>query len=840
MMKNVLLNPPKYANSYTPDIDLFGHPKKPQKSGPQNQRAIATIAPGEELKCSAILPTIALSKRGIENHDHKRSSSKEYGRPNNQKFMRKTKGGHLYKSIKSIHPQKISQDEPIQDYVALKMEVMRGASAENISDNRNQGENVLANKAQKFINKARGLKPVESSPEQETAGFVPLKKLNNEPGGMEKSATLKLNDYKEKFASLPDQNIEKHEPRCIMCDEQGCSFKDVSLGCLLEDRPVVDPNIFRDYLDKVLDSTEKTVDLKNIHNADPVSNDEFLPNPKEPRPATKYNKVMKEVDIKYKKHLLSQILKVLPDTYNSKLRLIHNTLEVVTDKFNNIVIRPKKRSRAKPQILKQHNTMEAIATPKRQTIRAPAKRLHTSSVEGENEEIKQAAPLISQKRSAKKSTLDSTRDSTDESDFSRVSMREYKSKKPSTAIKVLQKDYDHLANHEINQAIGCVNHFIMLTFRNKEKTYDVETILKLAKAMKLTNLTKKNICADTFKRGEAAYIMKENIIKYLASVINKCNNFEPTSLENEAGAPKNNTYKFYVAKGNNGIMVREVLKQRAWWSYGARHDENLNLLWTQWCRPKFIKELKCYGKGKNEGPLKVSNHFERHYHLSNKKAMFINLYRYYQLNNEDPFITLPLTFHIREGVGDPEFAKFTEYYNKLAVAIKETQGKKGPDGKKIKPERNIWIIKPGEYSNRGVGISVMQEYGEIKSFIGSSKGPHTYILQKYIEKPLLVNKRKFDIRMYGMLTSVNGIIKGYFYEEGYIRTSCKEYTLKNLANKTIHLTNDAVQKKDEDYGKYENGNKLSFTEFQRYLDQNYGSLNIDFYRDILPQIKVFF
>ena len=29
----------------------------------------------------------------------------------------------------------------------------------------------------------------------------------------------------------------------------------------------------------------------------------------------------------------------------------------------------------------------------------------------------------------------------------------------------------------------------------------------------------------------------------------------------------------------------------------------------------------------------------------------------------------------------------------------------------------------------------------------------------------------------------------------------------------VHLTNDAVQKKSEDYGKFEPGNKLSYAEF---------------------------
>ena len=52
------------------------------------------------------------------------------------------------------------------------------------------------------------------------------------------------------------------------------------------------------------------------------------------------------------------------------------------------------------------------------------------------------------------------------------------------------------------------------------------------------------------------------------------------------------------------------------------------------------------------------------------------------------------------------------------------------------------------------------------------------------------------------MTCVNGIMKGYWYEEGYVRTTSKEYTLKNLDNKLIHLTNDAVQKKGEEYGKF--------------------------------------
>lgn len=56
----------------------------------------------------------------------------------------------------------------------------------------------------------------------------------------------------------------------------------------------------------------------------------------------------------------------------------------------------------------------------------------------------------------------------------------------------------------------------------------------------------------------------------------------------------------------------------------------------------------------------------------------------------------------------------------------------------------------------------------------------------------MINNRKFDIRVFGLFTSVNGFTKGFFYEDGYIRTSCKEFSLDNLANRYVHLTNDAV------------------------------------------------
>ena len=95
--------------------------------------------------------------------------------------------------------------------------------------------------------------------------------------------------------------------------------------------------------------------------------------------------------------------------------------------------------------------------------------------------------------------------------------------------------------------------------------------------------------------------------------------------------------------------------------------------------------------------------------------------------------------------------------------------------------------------------------------------------------------RKFDIRVFGLAQIVEGAhFRGYFYKEGYIRTSCYKYDCSDLSDAEIHLTNDAIQQKCEDYAKYEPGNKISFKDFATYL-KNYRK--VDFDEIILPQMR---
>ena len=64
-----------------------------------------------------------------------------------------------------------------------------------------------------------------------------------------------------------------------------------------------------------------------------------------------------------------------------------------------------------------------------------------------------------------------------------------------------------------------------------------------------------------------------------------------------------------------------------------------------------------------------------------------------------------------------------------------------------------------------------------------------------------------------MLTLTNNKLKGYTYDNGYLRTSSRTFVNDDLSNKLIHLTNDAVQKKSDEYGRFESGNKLTFSDY---------------------------
>ncbi len=51
-------------------------------------------------------------------------------------------------------------------------------------------------------------------------------------------------------------------------------------------------------------------------------------------------------------------------------------------------------------------------------------------------------------------------------------------------------------------------------------------------------------------------------------------------------------YKACICKGNNGLLVKSIIKNRPWWSFkNVNEIDSCNLVWTEWKRNKSINIL---------------------------------------------------------------------------------------------------------------------------------------------------------------------------------------------------------------------------------------------------------
>ncbi|KAH8402516.1 hypothetical protein KR222_002021 [Zaprionus bogoriensis] len=134
--------------------------------------------------------------------------------------------------------------------------------------------------------------------------------------------------------------------------------------------------------------------------------------------------------------------------------------------------------------------------------------------------------------------------------------------------------------------------------------------------------------------------------------------------------------------------------------------------------------------------------------------------------------------------------------------------------------QNLWIVKPANKC-RGRGILLMDNLKKILGVVNPSIASKSrYVVQKYIERPLIVFQTKFDIRQWFLITNTQPLVV-WFYRESYLRFSSQEYSLSNH-HESVHLTNYAIQKK------YTNGkrdkrlpseNMWDCYSFQAYLRQ---------------------
>jgi tubulin polyglutamylase TTLL1 len=97
-----------------------------------------------------------------------------------------------------------------------------------------------------------------------------------------------------------------------------------------------------------------------------------------------------------------------------------------------------------------------------------------------------------------------------------------------------------------------------------------------------------------------------------------------------------------------------------------------------------------------------------------------------------------------------------------------------------------------------------------------------YVISRYVDKPLLVGQKKFDLRIYVLVTNYRPL-KVWLSTLGFARFCNVKYSndISEIDNMMMHLTNVAIQKKDETYNQ-DHGSKWSIENLRFYLEQTRG------------------
>jgi len=93
-----------------------------------------------------------------------------------------------------------------------------------------------------------------------------------------------------------------------------------------------------------------------------------------------------------------------------------------------------------------------------------------------------------------------------------------------------------------------------------------------------------------------------------------------------------------------------------------------------------------------------------------------------------------------------------------------------------------------------------------------------FIISRYVEKPFLVGGKKFDLRMYVLVTSYKPL-KVYLHTGGFARFCTEKYSsdMTEIDNMMVHLTNVAIQKLGDGYNE-SHGGKWSIKNLKLYIE----------------------
>lgn len=245
----------------------------------------------------------------------------------------------------------------------------------------------------------------------------------------------------------------------------------------------------------------------------------------------------------------------------------------------------------------------------------------------------------------------------------------------------------------------------------------------------------------------------------------------------------------YCVDTKNPVVVSNFAK-RGWTP--VPFGSNWDLYWAS-SYTNIINQIKRHQK---------VNHFPNSHELCRKDLLAKNLKQYQKEHMKrhghlDTVDFLPTTFYLPS-----DYSLFLREYRN-------------------QPNR-IWIMKPCRRS-QGNGICLVNSTDQVaRQMYMAQVAGEAYLISRYIENPLLIGGRKFDLRLFVLVISFRPL-RAYLYKDGFCRFCAITYdnSHENLENKYIHLTNVSIQKTGSQYNRI-HGGKWSVNNLKLHLESTRG------------------
>ena len=242
------------------------------------------------------------------------------------------------------------------------------------------------------------------------------------------------------------------------------------------------------------------------------------------------------------------------------------------------------------------------------------------------------------------------------------------------------------------------------------------------------------------------------------------------------------TNYYFKLIGNECLLVKKLLEDNGF--IQSRSGEPWTIAWSSGhIKLTSYEKLSKYQK---------MNHFPRSNELTRKDLLYKNLSKLKELFPGTKFDFLPESYILPN--------EFTFLKDRMD---------KNPN--------QFWIVKPVA-SSQGRGIFLTKNINDIPS-------NHQTIASRYITNPFLINRKKFDLRIYAFVTSIIPL-RIYRFKEGLTRFSANKYNL-DVNDRCAHLTNYAVNKNNKNYIQNDspfevdyNSSKWTLTSLKQYLEEN--------------------